>query len=404
MALIPFVLVGLIFLFFFSLSFFYPKHKRTHVFRNSICTITVLMFLMYPTIMIQAFNSFSCYEINDKYYLVQDINIECYTQEHYMILIKYVMPIMVVWVLGFPLMILYLLFKHRDKLDDKDTIIKYGIYYIGLTNKMFYWEIVIVNIRKALFIIIIISLQRANTMYQAVIAIGILYLLLFLLRYMKPYNSEMLYSIDIAATQASILSILLGIFFIDPQMEGRQTAFEIVFLAFILVNAYFIMYWGIEMSKIIVRKVQAIYRKIKKGGLSSQSSTSIRVAGNDNSNQNAHSGVSMTSINREEGMEEENKEGNLTQIEAPVSDIASARKEFHDFKKTKSRAYHQSESSSLDQPLKSTSRRLLDQQRSEDRPESSNMEERVSMNDFVRVKEREGILRRSVEKSSFNKI
>jgi len=65
---------------------------------------------------------------------------------------------------------------------------------------MFYWEVIIVNIRKVLFISIIISLQRATTMYQPLVACFLLYFMLALLRWLEPYNSQLLLNIDIAAT------------------------------------------------------------------------------------------------------------------------------------------------------------------------------------------------------------
>lgn len=69
------------------------------------------------------------------------------------------MPIIVIWVIGFPLFIFRLLSKNKDNLGDKDLIIKYGLFYIGLTDKGYYWEIIAVNTRKVLFIICAVSVS-----------------------------------------------------------------------------------------------------------------------------------------------------------------------------------------------------------------------------------------------------
>jgi len=68
-------------------------------------------------------------------------------------------PIIVIWVIGFPLFIFRLLSKNKDNLGDKDLIIKYGLFYIGLTDKGYYWEIIAVNTRKVLFIICAVSVS-----------------------------------------------------------------------------------------------------------------------------------------------------------------------------------------------------------------------------------------------------
>jgi len=163
MAIMP-IAFGLgIFLFFGLLRLICPAKNAGTTIRNTICTLTVMIFLIHPTITNQSFNLFSCYEVDGHYYLITEFAIECYTKEHYMILLKYGAPILIVWVVGFPALIFYLLYMHRHSLDDKDTIIKYGIFYIGLTDKMFYWEVIIVNIRKILFICIIISLKRSSS-------------------------------------------------------------------------------------------------------------------------------------------------------------------------------------------------------------------------------------------------
>ena len=39
-------------------------------------------------------------------------------------------------------------------------LIKYGLFYIGLTDKAFYWEIVVVNLRKVIFIALAVSLSK----------------------------------------------------------------------------------------------------------------------------------------------------------------------------------------------------------------------------------------------------
>ena len=49
------------------------------------------------------------------------------------------LPNIIVYILGFPLTIFFILRKHRHDLNNKDLIVKFGLFYVGLTDKVFYW-------------------------------------------------------------------------------------------------------------------------------------------------------------------------------------------------------------------------------------------------------------------------
>lgn len=44
-------------------------------------------------------------------------------------------------------------------MNERDMIIKYGTFYIGLSDDTFYWEVIIINLRKILLSGIIVSLS-----------------------------------------------------------------------------------------------------------------------------------------------------------------------------------------------------------------------------------------------------
>ncbi len=42
--------------------------------------------------------------------------------------------------------------KHNlNLLDDRDFLKKYGLFYVGLKDKYYYWEIIVVSLRKMVF-------------------------------------------------------------------------------------------------------------------------------------------------------------------------------------------------------------------------------------------------------------
>ena len=107
--------------------------------RNSQTTVNIFIFLLYPTICSYAFGMFNCYSIEDVSYLQSDFSIVCWSENHKKLIIYYTLPVIIVWVIGYPFAIFTLLYRQRKNLNDNDNIIKYGLYYIGLKDETFYW-------------------------------------------------------------------------------------------------------------------------------------------------------------------------------------------------------------------------------------------------------------------------
>jgi len=120
--------------------------------------------------------------------------------------------------------------------------------------------------------------------------------MLGLLRWLQPYNSTLLLDIDIAATQASIFSLILGVFFIDRELQEEQTALETIFTVFILVNLYFLTYWCWLMGKIIVHKLKNFIQKVR-----SRTKKGVKSGGEND--------LSMTRLERSQIQEELKEDG-----------------------------------------------------------------------------------------------
>ena len=138
-ALLPFVFAGFSYLFWILLKVLNPKRFKETYLRNFTATILVFVFLLYPAITRYTFSMFNCMEIEGVSYLISDFSIECWSPYHIRTNILITLPIVLVWVIGFPVLVFILLYKNRFVLDDKATIMKYGLYYIGFKDKTFYW-------------------------------------------------------------------------------------------------------------------------------------------------------------------------------------------------------------------------------------------------------------------------
>jgi len=59
----------------------------------------------------------------------------------------------IIWVIGFPCYVFYKLRKNRNNFNEIDVISRYGLFFVGLNNDSFFWEVLIQNGRKILFIL-----------------------------------------------------------------------------------------------------------------------------------------------------------------------------------------------------------------------------------------------------------
>jgi len=71
---------------------------------------TVVIYLVYPYITDYAFGAFYCVEVEGVSYLTRDIGIECWGEEHIKIILAFILPAILVWIIGFPLLV-YIILK-----------------------------------------------------------------------------------------------------------------------------------------------------------------------------------------------------------------------------------------------------------------------------------------------------
>jgi hypothetical protein len=115
----------------------------------------------------------------------RDFGIECWSSNHMRVVFLLVVPIFLIWVLGFPLITLYNMYKARKELDEPDNIIKYGLFYIGLKDETFFWEIIVNNLRKVLIVALSVTIQ--NGTLQLLMIFCYVYFNHQIIKLYKPY-------------------------------------------------------------------------------------------------------------------------------------------------------------------------------------------------------------------------
>jgi len=64
------------------------------------------------------------------------------------------MPLIVIIVIGYPLFIMMKM-RQQKSFNDVSFIRRYGVFFIGLKDKMYFWEVLVSNARKIISIIFI---------------------------------------------------------------------------------------------------------------------------------------------------------------------------------------------------------------------------------------------------------
>lgn len=124
-------------------------------------------------------------------YLKRDLSIKCWSASHLSIGIIVGIPFITVWIVAFPLFMWFIIRKHRHNLANKEIILKYGFFYVGLNDSAFFWEVTVSNVRKVLFIVFTTVFQKRDSNYKVKIQQSLTYLLrLYLVLWYCSYSSN----------------------------------------------------------------------------------------------------------------------------------------------------------------------------------------------------------------------
>jgi len=225
------------------------KYKNTYI-RNFIAFNLTFIFLIYPTITSYTFGMFNCTEVEGVNYLSVDFNIVCWSTDHIYLQLKYTLPALLIWVIGFPCVLFYVLYKNRHDLSSKETIVKYGLYYIGFNDKSFYWQVMMVNMRRVLYIAIAVSVQSYNKNMFVFFIFFVMYVYMSLTRYMQPYHLLYLNNAEIYSSLATQTTLLFSLFYIQDKQLISDTVLEVIFVLMILINSAYLLYWFIKIIPI----------------------------------------------------------------------------------------------------------------------------------------------------------
>ena len=76
------------------------------------------------------------------------------------------LPFIITWTLIFPLLVFWRIRKGKQQLAEDYYLKTYGLFYVGLSDNSYFWELVVVNFRKLVFIVCGSILSSYNQEYK----------------------------------------------------------------------------------------------------------------------------------------------------------------------------------------------------------------------------------------------
>ena len=222
----------------------------------------VLFFLIHPSIVKTIFSSFNCREIKSiGYWLVENLQIQCFNRSHYKMILTVSVPCIVLWVFGVPTVVLVVMIKRFRDLGKNHNKVVFGFIYNGFKNGKFFWEFVIL-FRKIFIICISVFMSQGSSTIQALTVVVLLLAALYLQYSQNPYNCKQLNNMEIEALLTATLTIYCGLYYLSDSLNSFIQTF--LFATIVIGNCYFLIYWLYYMTKAVFDNLANYFPWIKK--------------------------------------------------------------------------------------------------------------------------------------------
>jgi hypothetical protein len=227
-----------------------------------VATLVVLFFLIHPNILRSNFSYFSCTEIQSgEFWLNENLDIRCFDSKHNSFALVAVLPILVIWGLLVPLLVLLHLSRKRRELSEINTKLRFGFLYNCFKQSKFYWEFVIM-FRKILIICIMVFIGNQSIPVQA-LTLVLLLLNFLVLQYLKrPYASNELNQMEFRSVLVAAVTIYCGLYYLSKDLG--LVAKVLFFLAMLLVNLYFLAYFSSNLFKVVAFKLAKVHPLLRR--------------------------------------------------------------------------------------------------------------------------------------------
>jgi len=188
----------------------------------------ILLFLMHAPVSQRLFYYFSCNQVGEKSYLVQDYSIACYDPKHSSG-VPFVVCMLMFFTFGLPLAVSGLLFAKRKSLYNPKVHAMIGFLYARFQNGSEFWEIHEV-VRKCLLMGFLIFLPPTS---RSAVAILICVVCCCTLNYFQPHRNKLVLFVSQLSFLMSTFKYICAIF-LRINAETLLKANDITILGWIM--------------------------------------------------------------------------------------------------------------------------------------------------------------------------
>ena len=211
--------------------------KRITKIKNFVIVSFIALYkiLLHPVIKF-SFMPFHCLQIGSKSFLKMDMNIECWSFDHYDILI--IIMIFNIVLFALPILVLFfILTKHRNRLNVPDIRQRYLLFYVGFKKKYYFWEFI--SIFKKILTIFILFYWNSQPMKGLILCIIILLFFNLIMISVKPYLDHDMNILEILQNCSYILTFFFSLIYINVASILKN----VVAILIITINVVFILLW-----------------------------------------------------------------------------------------------------------------------------------------------------------------
>ena len=258
MGIIPLVfslgMTSLLFAFIFKHTCCKHRYPMVVAWNRVVELCGMVVFFLYPGIAMKIFFVMKCRKIGDKFYLERDYRIECYAREHTLHLyLAY--GCMLIYVIGYPLVLAISLWHHKPLITNRDEIIKeytmrqkygkmlanrtdhiwddddylklkryqakFGDIFMTYNWRSYYFELV--EIARKVMMVGGLVILGAGTTSQVIIAILICIIYYALLANIEPYQSQDDNILAQCASMQLVFTLIFGLLLFTQQASGGRT-------------------------------------------------------------------------------------------------------------------------------------------------------------------------------------
>ena len=156
------------------------KRNRNVLKREAMTTMVILYFLIHPDLIKTFFLAMSCREIESgEKWLIVNLDVLCWEGDHLFYAVSVIIPSVIVWGCGLPILFLGILYKNRLELHKFSLKARYGFLYIGYDLTSYFWEFIILY-RKILIVAILVFAVQWSTNVAALCCLIVLLISLHL--------------------------------------------------------------------------------------------------------------------------------------------------------------------------------------------------------------------------------